>query len=60
MMGTVALPIYALKDQYSTYVPILRVIPNVRLSNTIGHFYLDLVEDNGCAFLARICYMWLC
>lgn len=49
-MGGVGLPIYAGKDQYSTFVPIMRVLPNVRLGDTIGHFFLDLVEDYGCAF----------
>jgi len=48
MMGGVGLAIYAMKDQYSTFVPVMRVIPNVRLGNTIGHFYLDLVEEYGC------------
>lgn len=55
MMGSVSLGIYALKDQFSTFVPIMRVIPNVRLGITIGHFYLDLIEENGC--MSFICFM---
>jgi hypothetical protein len=51
-MGSVGLPIYAGKDQFSSFVPIMRVIPNVRLGNTIGHFFLDVVEENaGCIYL---------
>jgi hypothetical protein len=52
-MGDVGLPIYAGKDQYSTFVPIMRVIPNVRLGETIGHLFLDMVEDYGCASSLR-------
>lgn len=48
MMGGVTLPIYAMKDQFLTFVPIMRVMPNVRLGNSIGHFYLDLIEEYGC------------
>lgn len=51
MMGNVTLPIYALKDQFSTFVPSMRVLPNVRLENTIGHFYLDFIEEFECMFL---------
>ncbi|OAX31333.1 hypothetical protein K503DRAFT_787898, partial [Rhizopogon vinicolor AM-OR11-026] len=47
-MGDVTLPIYAFKDQFSTFVPYMCVLPNVRLSNTIGHVFLDFVEDYGC------------
>lgn len=49
-MGEVGLPIYAGKDQFSTFVPIMRVVPNVRLGDTIGHLFLDMVEDYGCMF----------
>lgn len=51
-MGGVGLPIYAGKDQFSSFVPIMRVIPNVCLGNTIGHFFLDLIEENGCMYLS--------
>jgi hypothetical protein len=47
-MGDVGLPIYAGKDQFSTFVPIMRVIPNVRRGDTIGHLFLDMIEDYGC------------
>ena len=46
-MGGVSLPIYAYKDQFSTFLLIMRVLPDVRLGTTIGHFYLDLVEEYG-------------
>jgi hypothetical protein len=51
-MGSVGLPIYAGKDQFSSFVPVMRVIPNVRLGNTIGHFFLDAIEESGgCTYL---------
>lgn len=53
-MGDVGLPIYAGKDQFSTFVPIMRVIPNVRLGDAIGHLFLDMVENYGCVFSLRI------
>lgn len=51
-MGEVGLPIYAGKDQFLSFVPIMQVILNVRLRVTIGHFFLDMVEDYGC-----VCYL---
>jgi len=47
-MGDVALPIYAGKDQFSSFVPVMRVIPNDRIAKTIGHFFLDTVEEYKC------------
>lgn len=47
-MGGVGLPIYAGKDQFSSFVPVMRVIPNSRLEHTIGHFFLDFVEEFKC------------
>ncbi|KAG1739727.1 hypothetical protein EDB19DRAFT_1635630 [Suillus lakei] len=47
-MGDITLPIYAFKDQFSTFVPYMCCLPNVRLSNVIGHVFLDLVEEYGC------------
>jgi hypothetical protein len=49
-MGGVALPIYAGKDQFSSFVPVMRVIPNSRLGETIGHFFIDFAEEYGCKF----------
>jgi len=37
-MGDVALPIYAGKDQISSFVPVMHVIPNDRIAKTIGNF----------------------
>lgn len=42
------LPIYASKDQWSAFLHSLILLPNVRNSNAIVHYYLDLVEDRGC------------
>jgi hypothetical protein len=47
-MGDVSLPIYGFKDQYSAFVPLLVVLPNVRLAIIIAHLYLDYVELHGC------------
>jgi hypothetical protein len=46
-MGTVTLPIYAFKDQFSTFVLTMQVLPNIRRVETIGHLYLDLAKDYG-------------
>ncbi|KAJ7452923.1 hypothetical protein FB451DRAFT_1521089 [Mycena latifolia] len=37
------LPIYASKDQFSSFI----LMPNVRLGNYIAHYYMDLVERRG-------------
>ncbi|KAJ7160845.1 hypothetical protein C8R46DRAFT_1223186 [Mycena filopes] len=41
------LPIYASKNQWSVYLHSLILMPNVRDSTAIIHYYLDLVEDRG-------------
>ncbi|KAF7362456.1 hypothetical protein MVEN_00593200 [Mycena venus] len=41
------LPIYASKDQFSAFLHALLLMPIVRDSNAIVHYYLDLVEDRG-------------
>ncbi|KAJ7477358.1 hypothetical protein FB451DRAFT_1557170 [Mycena latifolia] len=38
------LPIYASKDQWSSFLHALLLMPNVRTGNAIAHYYLDLVE----------------
>ncbi|KAF8532661.1 hypothetical protein JB92DRAFT_3080677 [Gautieria morchelliformis] len=43
-MGGVGLPIYGLKDKYSSAIQWLVVLPNERLAAAIGHLYLDFVE----------------
>jgi len=42
------LPIYGSKDQFSSWVHALILMPNVRNENAIAHFYLDLVEGRNC------------
>ena len=49
-MGGVGLPVCVGKDQFSSFVPIMQVLPNVRLGNTIGHLFLDMVENYRCMF----------
>ena len=52
--GDVGLSIYAGKDQFSTFVPVMQVIPNVHLEDTIGHLFLDMVKDYGYVFTSFI------
>jgi hypothetical protein len=47
-MGGVGLNIYGIKDQWSSYILCLVVVPNNRLASTIGHVYLDCVEKYQC------------
>lgn len=49
-MGSVGLLIYAGKDQFSSFVPIMHVIPNVHLGDTIGRLFLDVIEENRCTY----------
>ncbi|KAF4589018.1 hypothetical protein EYR40_010574 [Pleurotus pulmonarius] len=44
-MGTVTLPIYGFKDQFSSFVLALKVLPDVRNVETVCHLYLDMVEE---------------
>ncbi|KAJ2912173.1 hypothetical protein MD484_g8242, partial [Candolleomyces efflorescens] len=43
-MGGVGLNIYGIKDQWSSFLLHLVVVPNNRLADTIGHVYLDMVD----------------
>ncbi|KAJ3727494.1 hypothetical protein C8R42DRAFT_694050 [Lentinula raphanica] len=43
-LGGVGLPIYGIKDQWSSFILHLVVVPNNRLATTIGHVHLDCVE----------------
>jgi len=45
-MGGVSLPIYGIKDQWSSLLLHLVVVPNNRLATTVGHVYLDSVEKH--------------
>ncbi|KAI0739762.1 hypothetical protein C8Q80DRAFT_1274789 [Daedaleopsis nitida] len=47
-IGSVTLPIYGWKDQYSSFLLLLLTAPNIRLAAACGHFYLDFVETHGC------------
>ncbi|KAL0953005.1 hypothetical protein HGRIS_007210 [Hohenbuehelia grisea] len=53
-MGSVSLPIYAFKDQFSTFVPLMDLVPDVRNQQTICHLFLDLVEKYGCVPLQLV------
>lgn len=39
-----------IKDQYSSLILHLVVVPNNRLATTIGHVYLDCVGKHGCTY----------
>ena len=47
-MGGVGLNIYGIKDQWSSFILYLVVVPNNRLATTIGHVYLDCIEKYKC------------
>ncbi|KAG6905917.1 hypothetical protein DXG01_016947 [Tephrocybe rancida] len=44
-MGDVALPIYGVKDQWSSFLKYLVTVPDNRLATTIGHVNLDCIEQ---------------
>lgn len=46
-LGTVSLLIYAYRDLWGGYLLVLVVLPNVRLSSTCAHLYLDFAETHG-------------
>ncbi|KIO16271.1 hypothetical protein M407DRAFT_86190 [Tulasnella calospora MUT 4182] len=43
-MGELNFGIYAAKDGYSSHCSAMRVMPNVRSDEAIGHFFLDMTE----------------
>ncbi|KAH7889503.1 hypothetical protein F5I97DRAFT_1844707 [Phlebopus sp. FC_14] len=43
-MGGIGLDIYGIKDQWSSFLLHLVVVPNHHLATTIGHVYLDYVQ----------------
>ncbi|RDX40327.1 hypothetical protein OH76DRAFT_1490373 [Lentinus brumalis] len=44
----VTLPIYTMKDQFSSLSMILITAPNIRLAESCAHIYLDFVEEHQC------------
>jgi len=58
-MGGVGLPIYRLKDKFSSAFLVLRVIPNERLAATIGHLYLDFITSYNCELLLIVYIQYL-
>jgi len=46
-MGGVGLGIYGIKDQWTSFLLSLLVVPNNRLACTIGHVHLDTIEKTG-------------
>jgi len=53
-MGGVGLNLYGIKDQWSSFVLHLVVVPNNRLATTIGHVHLDCVEKHKCKYFVSI------
>src|SRR5437899_1307867 len=50
-MGGVGINIYRFKDQWSSAILHLVVVPNNRLASTIGHVYLNHIRKLGCMAL---------
>jgi hypothetical protein len=52
-MGDLSLPIYAYKDKWSDDLLKINLVPNSRSPGTIGHLFLDFVEESGglCSFV---------
>ncbi|KAJ7115426.1 hypothetical protein C8R44DRAFT_928484 [Mycena epipterygia] len=48
------LPIYGSKDQWSSFVHALLLMPNVRNRTAIAHYYLDLVEARDFTISAQL------
>ncbi|KAK7014509.1 hypothetical protein R3P38DRAFT_2638165 [Favolaschia claudopus] len=46
-MGRVGIDIYGSRCHSSSRMIKFLTVPNARCSSTVGHYYLDLVEDNG-------------
>ncbi|KAJ7929436.1 hypothetical protein B0H13DRAFT_1859648 [Mycena leptocephala] len=46
-MGPVGIEIYGSRYHSSSKMIKFLVVPNARCSSTVGHYYLDLVEENG-------------
>ncbi|KAJ7658239.1 hypothetical protein DFH06DRAFT_1472887 [Mycena polygramma] len=46
-MGRVGIDIYGSRCHSSSKMIKFLVVPNARCSSTVGHYYLDLVEENG-------------
>ncbi|KAJ6613707.1 hypothetical protein B0H10DRAFT_2177130 [Mycena sp. CBHHK59/15] len=46
-MGPVGIDIYGSQCHSSSKMIKFLVVPNARCSSTVGHYYLDLVEENG-------------
>ncbi len=44
-MGNLSIPIYAYRDKWSGYILKLCAVPDSRRAATIGHLYLDLIEE---------------
>ena len=46
-MGSIGLGIYGIKDQWTSFLVSLLVVPNNQLACTIGHVHLDTIEKTG-------------
>ncbi len=44
-IGDVGFPIYGFKDKWSDYLCMLRVLPNCRKADAMGHLFIDFVEE---------------
>jgi len=46
-MGGVGFGIYGGRDKFSSTVVHLQAVPSCRLAGTVGHMYLDMIENLG-------------
>lgn len=44
-VGGLSLPIYAYRDKWSGFILKLCVVPDARQTGTIGHLFLDLIQE---------------
>ncbi|KAJ8516438.1 hypothetical protein ONZ45_g6255 [Pleurotus djamor] len=52
-MGPVGIDIYGCRDKCTGLIARLVVVPNARKATTIGHFYLDFIEEYGGMYLMQ-------
>lgn len=54
-MGGVGIPIYGIREHGSGAFALLKAVPNDRDECTIGHVYLDFIEENGFS-MSSLCH----
>jgi len=52
-MGDIGLPIYGYKDKWSDTLLKLSLVPSCRSPGTIGHLFLDFVQEYGGVLISK-------